>query len=575
MDTRDNYPEVTLPALVLGTIVGILLTACFTYAGLLIGFTIGGSAVAAIVGFGVLRGLLGRGTIVENNINQTVASAINIATAGVIFTVPALYLMGEAFNRVAVGAACVAGAILGVLFIVPLRKQMIEIDRLRFPTGTAVAAVLRSPGAGVAKAIVLGIGVVIGIGITAATQGEVLPETVDLGKLLGMPPYVLNVWALSVMSLGAGFISGVPGLVVLAGSVLAYWFVAPLAVHYGWVEPGVLTKLSEPGGDPYVVGQEINDWIRTHINRPLGIGMLVGGALVGVALSLPSLAGAVRGLRRTRLGSGVAREELPFWAVGLGLVLGFLALVLAAWASFDEPSFQRVLLTALVGTAWMALAGVVVAQATGMTDWSPISGLALLAIVITLLLSDYQVAAAVLLGAAVCVAIGECADMMQDLRTGHLVGAVPFRQQLVELLFVGIGPIVSLLVIQMLWVTIGFGPDKTLTAPQAQAVEATVRAVEAQDIPLAKYAGGAAIGALLSLSGMPGLGVLVGLSMYLPMAYILPYGLGCLLQVASSRVLGERTTEEWGVPLAAGLMVGEPLVVLSVTLYKMVTVAVG
>ena len=89
MNEPGKYREITLPAILLGVGLGVLLVACFTYAGLLIGFTIGGSAVAAILGFGILRGLMKKGTIVENNINQTIASGINIATAGVIFTVPA------------------------------------------------------------------------------------------------------------------------------------------------------------------------------------------------------------------------------------------------------------------------------------------------------------------------------------------------------------------------------------------------------------------------------------------------------------------------------------------------------
>ena len=161
------YREVTLPAILLGVFFGVMLVACFTYAGLLIGFTIGGSAVAAILGFGVLRGVMRTGSIVENNINQTIASGINITTAGIIFTVPAFYLMDVEFNPVLVGVAAVAGALLGIFFIIPIRKQMIDLDRLRFPTGTAVAAILKSPGAGVEKSRLL----VIGMAISAAVMG--------------------------------------------------------------------------------------------------------------------------------------------------------------------------------------------------------------------------------------------------------------------------------------------------------------------------------------------------------------------------------------------------------------------
>ncbi len=568
---KHNYPEVTPAALAVGVIVGVLLVICSTYSGLVMGFTIGGSALAAIIGFGVLRGLLGRGTIVENNINQTVASAINIGTAGVIFTIQAFYLMNSSFSVLLAALATAAGAALGVLFIIPLRKQMIELDRLRFPTGTAVAAVLRSPGAGVRKAIVLACGVVAGIVITGLTEAQLLPSTVDLGALVGTPPYVANIWAVSAFAIGAGYITGLPGLVVLAGGLLAYWLIAPLAVYWKWVDPALLSELRRASGpESYEIGAQLVNWIRSHINRPIGIGMLVGGAMVGVLLSLPSMIGAVRGLARAGLKE--TREELPLGILGLGIGLAFVLLAVTTRSALPEVGIGTVLLIAFLATAWIALAGLVVAQATGMTDWSPISGLALLSVVVFLLLGK-EVGAAILIGAAVCVAIGECADMMQDLKTGHLVGAMPIRQQTVELAFVAIGPVVCLAVLHVLASGPGIGPESKLNliAPQAQAVVATVDAVEAGAVPWAKYGGGAAIGGLLSLSGFPGLGVLVGLSMYLPLPYILTYGLGCLLQVAAARVVGRRAAEDWGLPFAAGLLAGEPFVVLAHVLYKMAT----
>ncbi|HJZ85641.1 MAG TPA: OPT/YSL family transporter, partial [Polyangia bacterium] len=233
------YREVTTAALVLGIVVGIILTASFTYAGLIIGFTVPASAVAAIIGWGVLRGLLKRGSIVENNINQTVAAGINITCSGVIFTLPALFLLGRSFNVWPIALAAVAGGFLGVLFIIPLRKQMVELDRLRFPTGFATATILRSPGAGVRKTVLLLAGTGFAFVFAVLVQRPALglspwiPETIDLGRLMHLPPYVANVWALSLLSVGAGFISGRAGLVVLAGGVLANWVVAPALVYLG------------------------------------------------------------------------------------------------------------------------------------------------------------------------------------------------------------------------------------------------------------------------------------------------------------------------------------------------------
>ena len=149
------YRELTAAAVVFGVLIGAVMTAAFTYVALKLGFTLSGSTVAAILGFAVLRGALRKGSIIENNINQTVASGVNTASAGVAFTLPALYIMGEDFSVVSVILAAIAGAFLGMVVIIPLRKQMIEFERLRFPSGIAVASLLKSPGAGAQQAKLL------------------------------------------------------------------------------------------------------------------------------------------------------------------------------------------------------------------------------------------------------------------------------------------------------------------------------------------------------------------------------------------------------------------------------------
>ncbi len=574
----EPYREITTPAIILGIIFGVMLVACFTYAGLLIGFTIGGSAVAAILGFGVLRGILKKGTIVENNINQTIASGINISTAGIIFTIPALYLMDVAFNPVLVGSAAIAGALLGVFFIIPIRKQMIDLDRLRFPTGTAVATVLKAPGAGVAKARLLLVGLVVSAVVyflthVAIIPGQdpeepaktimttILPGKVDLGAMLGVPAYVDCVWAISLFSLGAGFITGSPGLVVLAGGILAYWMITPTAVAQNWVPAHLVEAFrSATGTAVQTAGEEISEWAHGEVNRPIGIGMLIGGAITGIALTAPSIRAAFRSLRQIRFTTGEV-EELPLRFLYVGIAAAFILLLVTTHLS-AEIGLGRSLLVALVGTLWLGLAGIIVAQATGMTDWSPISGMTLIAVVLMLTLTGNSIATAVLVGAAVCVAIAQCADMMQDLKTGYLVGSIPLRQQIVQLSFIAIGPIVCLVVIAMLWHSFKFGPGHDLTAPQAQALQAAIEGVTGGEVPWPKYLGGAVIGGTLGLTGIPGLGVLVGLSMYLPLAYLLPYGIGCVLNMLCIPAFGKRWIEDRGVPFAAGLLVGEPLVVL-------------
>ena len=191
--------------------------------------------------------------------------------------------------------------------------------------------------------------------------------------------------------------------------------------------------------------------------------------------------------------------------------------------------------------------------------------MALLTVMLCLLMTDNQVLPAVLIGAAVCVAITECADMMQDLKTGHLVGASPRKQQILELLAAVIGPAVCILVVTLLAARntqeygVPFGPGTDSPAPQADALKGVIDGIRGGDAPIPLFAMGGVMGALLSFSGLAGLGVLVGLSMYLPLMYLLPYGLGCLIQMRLTKSKGAAWTESMGVPFAAGLIVGEGL----------------
>ncbi len=822
-----SYREVTLAAIVLGLIIGAVMNAAITYAGLKIGFTIGGSAIAAVIGFGLLRGVFRKGSILETNIVQTIASAVNTPNSGVIFTVPVLILLGFqlSFGQLdfwLLTLACVCGAILGGAFIIPLRKQMLDIERLRFPSATAVAAILKSPGAGPRKAVVLAAGILIAmlIGLPAqlpqltrpaqvedlqnlvereritradllltelidgwiseqaapealvnhgrlqaelitateqnrpekradlspeevaqrsarvrelryqtedaaaialatirnlldhpvdrarltsyplelasraylATEGrapwsdlrstkagwaadplfgyadlqirmprqvvedaepvdfafsgpgvtsEVLTEradldrngipdllvtdgTVDVGRILGLPLQIQLLFAIAPFAIGAGYLTGKAGLLVLAGGILAYVVLNPLVYAMGWM-PETVTESGAPG---YGFGS---------VNRPLGIGLLLGGALMGVLASLPAIREAFKSIAaasKTKMAAG-GSDELGLKVLVAAVAGALLFLFIAADFTSNQPinsvcpvteraiqvheftteyngyvlsfadaealeTFEqaspedrqivtrplsadrrgllsglnphlRAAIIALIGALWIWFAGIIIAQCTGMTDWSPISGMALLTVVLVLLLSGPGgVLGAVLIGAALCVAITCAADMMADLKTGYLVGAKPKKQQTVELIFTGIGPIITMSVLLIIVVGnqakfgVPIGPGTDTSAPQAQALQAVITGVQGGAMPYALYGFGAVLGALLGLGAFSGLGVLVGLSMYLPFAYIATYGVGCVINIVVSKIKGARWAEEWGVPLAAGFIVGDAVLALGV-----------
>lgn len=580
------YREITPAAVILGVLQGIVLTASFVYIGLKLGFGLSGSTVAAIMGFALLRGvgraigIKGAGSIVENNINQTIASGINTASAGVTFTFPALFLLGFAdeIDVPTVLLSAVAGSFMGIVVIIPLRKQMIEIERLKFPSGVAVATILKSPGAGAEKAKLLAGGFVVSTAITLMTNFHVLPETLEIGHWFlddvdgaGGTFGILalgTTLSLSMANFGAGLLSGRGGLAFALGGVLSWWVIAPFVVGQGWL------PTDAAGATP--TGMDLWGAVYGTMLRPVGIGVLIGGALAGVVQSYPALKGAIKGLASAaKIGAAGGADELPPKVLGFGYLGSFFALLGVAFLGSDG-ALGTSLSVAAVGTVWLGLAGLIVAQATGMTDISPLSGLALIAVTLMLLLTSNNIPLAITLGVAVSVATNQCADMMGDLKTGHLVGGVPRKQQLVQFAVAWVGPAVAIGTVFLLWESgpdgaNGFGPGTALVAPQAGALQGMVDGVVSGNVPLDKYVAGAAIGGALALFPVSGLGVLIGLAMYLPFEITLGYGIGCVVSMALEKWKGRRFYGDILVPVAAGFIVGEALTSLTLTLITMAT----
>lgn len=563
-----KYPELTAAAVVLGVILGALMTAAFIYIALKLGFSMPGSTVAAILGFAVLRGLLRRESIIENNLNQTVASGVNNASAGVAFTLPALFILGAAdptlqnFNPWSAMLAAIAGSFLGIVVIIPLRKQMIEFDRLRFPSGIAVASLLRSPGAGIRQAKLLAAG--FGIATLAHVPAYYgwIPSQLTLGTWVGLPQWLPISLGISFASIGAGLLAGKGGLPFVFGGMLAWWVLSPLAMTQGWIPSAEsLGVVSETDWEAWATGV-----LYSQMLRPLGIGILVGGALAGVLVSLPALRAAIRGLVQAAATPGTLQEMSPK-TLYFGIAGSFVILFMAAILADPDMGLLRAAVTAVVGCVWLALAGLVVAQATGMTDISPISGMSLIGVTLMFFLSGGNVATSIILGVAVSIGIGQCADMMSDLKSGHLIGATPRIQQIAQFSFAWLGVPVAIGVLFLIWNGPGFGPDNPdLSAPQGAALAAVIDGLRAGDTPVDKYVAGLGIGLAMGIFPLSGMAVLVGLAMYLPFYITLTYGVGCFTSMALERYRGQLWMAKTIVPLAAGFIIGEALVNLTLTL---------
>ncbi len=553
--TRGAYPELSGYAIVVGYILGVVIALSIGYASLTLGFSIEGSELAAILGFGILRGILRRRSIVENNVTQTVASAVNGASSGMMFSVPAIFILGYGndFDPYILTFGAIAGAFLGIAFIIPLRKQMIDFERLTYPGGVAVASILKSPGAGIEKAKLL-IGAMLFSAVVHIITIYFEYDNFPLFSMLGLPEYLNGTWYLSLMTAGVAFIAGRGGLAFIIGGYVCYWVLAPLldVTSMFPVVDGVV--LSDPGS------------LRTLLFRPTGIGMLIGGAVVGVIFAFPLIRSAVKSMQSSsKVESAMSRDEMPikllYFAIGgAAILLGVMAMT-----SAEQVGLVRGLMMAILGTLWIWMAGIILSEAIGRTNWSPLSGMTLVAVTILIMITQsfggmdtgQAIVASVTVGAATCVAMSQATDLMLDLKTGYLVGATPRMQQMGQFCGAWLGPIVIIVLIFVLHDAFTLGSDK-LPAPQGQALASMVQGITGGDVPIEKYLAGAALGALLS-AVQGGLGITVGLGFYLPFNIVLTYSLGTLVREISDRKMGQHWSDNKGIPIAAGLIVGEAL----------------
>ena len=578
-----TYPELTWTAIIVGWFIGALIAVSIGYAALILGFSIEGSELAAILGWGVLRGVMRRNSILENNINQTIASAVNGASSGIMFTVPALFILAQREELASVAdfdansillliLASVTGCILGLAFVIPLRKQMIDFDRLAFPGGIAVATILKSPGAGIKKAVLLLGGALLSGAVHVYVLTKMNTEDWHLGEQLGLNPMYNITLYLSVMTIGVGFLSGKGGFWFGAGGFICYWVLSPLLAAYG-VEP-----VNEWAADPGLIRAGDGQG-NPGLYRPTGIGMLIGAALGGIIMAFPLILSAIRSMnaagKKSPQGNLIKNDEMPIRLLYSAIVLGALAMIGIAYMSSTEMTLGRAALMAGLGTLWVWVAGVIVSECVGRTNWSPLSGMTLIAVTIVVLIVKGHMSPAsavfssMAVGAAICLAVSQASDMMLDLKSGYLTGATPRSQQFAQYIGAWLGPCIVIFLMIVLHKQMVIGSER-LPAPQATALASVIDGIMNENVPDYRYAAGGGLGLLLAMSGLGGIGVLIGLGFYMPFNIVLTYTFGNILRICSDGVFGRRFSQEVGIPVAAGLIVGEALVGVGNAIYNVI-----
>ena len=489
-----SLPEITVKAVVLGVLLSITLAGANAYLGLFAGMTVSASIPAAVISMAILR-LFRESNILENNIVQTAASAGESLAAGVIFTIPAMIILGAwtEFNYLETTLIAALGGTMGVLFTIPLRRALIVDTPLRFPEGVATAEVLKvgdTGGAGI-KYIVWAslIGAAFKFGDTGLKLwGGVFEKARYVGGSIAY--FGTN---LSPALVGVGYIVGlnIAALIFIGGAL--NWLVAiPILALMQGIP-------AEAGNAAEAAGQ-----LWSTQTRYLGVGaMVVGGfwALISVRKSLlRGISAGLEAYRRTRDGNAgtVERTErdAPMQWVGIALVVSVIPLVVL-FVFFTHNIGVSLLMAAVMLVAGFLFAAVA-AYMAGLVGSSnnPISGVTIATILtssllLVLLLGTQSLigpAAAILIGATVACAAAIAGDNMQDLKAGRIVGATPYKQQIMQLVGVIAAAMVIAPVLTLLLKAYGIGIQTAghpnpLAAPQATLMAAVAEGVFRGGLP--------------------------------------------------------------------------------------------
>jgi len=588
----EATPQLSVRAIVLSAVLAAILAAANAYLGLFAGLTIATAIPAAVVSMAVLR-VLGGGTILENNIVQTGASAGSSIAAGVIFTIPALIILNYWHDFLYSWVLAIAGlgGLLGVLFSVPLRRSMIVEDPLPFPEGKAAAEVLKAgenPGPGVkilAKAAAIG----AALKLAAESGMHMIPDNAIgatfIGKYLG---YMGT--NLSPALLGVGYIIGLNvGIVVVSGSILSFNIAIPIYHAFFLNSDTPLAARIAGAGAADIAGA-----IWSAKIRYLGVGaMLIGGVWTLFSLRNSLISGIRSGLHAARQGSGEVIKEtdrdLPMKWMLIALVVFVIPLALLYQAIVGQwfVSIPMTIIMIVAGFLFVSVSAYL-AGLVGSSN-NPVSGITIATIlfaslVLVLLLgrdSPIGAVAAIMIGAVVCCAAAVGGDNLQDLKAGYLVGATPWKQQLMLMIGAFSCALIMAPVLNLLAAAFGIGPPTpehphSLLAPQATLMASVAKGMFGGELPWTMIGIGAVIGAVTialdewlkhtgSTFRVPVLAAAIGI--YLPLELMVPIFLGSLLSYFVEKKLGivnadEKTKEHAhrpGTLFSAGLITGEAL----------------
>jgi len=580
MHLASSTAEFTFKAVATGVVLGIVFGAANAYLGLRVGMTVSASIPAAVMTVAVFRLLRSKGTLLEANMSQTVASASTSLATGSIFTLPALFLWGIVPPYWQVVTLAFLGGLLGLAAMIPLRRLLI-VDahaELPYPEGTACAEVLRATSSAesgaasgsrwIFRGMLLGATVKLVIGLLYLIPSEVhgaLPVLPQAELALEIAPALI----------GVGYILGYrQSAVCVAGALISAITITPLIAWLGVHANAPVF----PETTRLISAMDAGD-IWSRYVRYVGAGAVATAGIITVLGGLPGMLSAFdavrRGLQRGSVGTTHASvprpsetdRDLPgsFVLGGVATVILVAGLVPGVFSG-DMSPVQRAVLAAGVGVFGILFV-TVAARIVGIVGVSsqPTSGIALVTLLGTASVFaaagwvDADARAAVLtVGTIVAIAASKAGDISQDLKTGWLVGATPARQQLGQLIGAAFACWAVAATIHLLGAAYEFG-SREIPAPQATLMKTIIEGVLSGELPwnLVLTGAGLAIGAMLC--GVSGLAFAIGV--YLPLAAMAPLYLGGCVRalVERQRPAGAAAASNAGILAASGLVAGEGL----------------
>lgn len=578
---EENYPETTKTSLGLGILLAVIFGAANAYLGLRVGMTVSASIPAAVISMGVIRVLLKRESILENNMVQTIGSAGESVAAGAIFTLPTLFLWASEWgdnppSLLRITSIALCGGILGVLFMVPLRKALIvkEHKTLPYPEGTACAQVLKAGEQGASKAGIVFSGLFISAVYKFIADGF---KIIKSELHLEFPRFGRGALGIDILPslVGVGYICKIKiATYMLTGGVLSWLVLMPLIGVFGG------KTIFYPGTVPI---EQMDSWaLWSNYIKYIGAGCVAMGGILSLIKSFPLIVAtfmaSIKDFKGNQGEKEVTRTEndLPMKTI----VLAIVAVAIVVWLlPFVPVNFWGALLIIIFGFFFATVSSRLVGLVGSSNN--PVSGMTIATLLVASLLlkvtgnDDAQgMIGAISIGSVICMIAAVAGDTSQDLKTGYILGATPKRQQIGELIGITVSALTIGGVLYLLDRAWGFGSEQ-LAAPQATLMKMIVEGVMGGNLPWTLVIIGAFIAMIVELLHIPVLPFAVGL--YLPIHLSVGIMAGAVVRHHMEYKNRESEKKEGiienGILYTSGLIAGEGLVGILLAICALIPVS--